>query len=228
MSSKLRYRRRKPHEREQFTVPLNQRKGPTPPPEILPWYWSPGREIATHRAPEAFLKRLHEIDPDLYVVFSPVHERWILWVKNPRVGRQGMQAEWYERGWQLLMLWEHPVTKEFLPLNELMFHNIYMINMEKYGNARQYFDKIQENVARERAARDAKYNGDRESQQNEFRQSLQISSAGRGNRFALHHDNVGAPSRGELNWREETKRLRLPSDMLKNVENEKEKQFYGR
>lgn len=217
----MRYRRRRPEEREQFGVPLQQRKGPPPGPEILPWYWHPGREGA-QPPPAAFAEQLKRIDPDLAVCFNPVLERWVLWVKNPRI-----QSE-FCRGWQLLILWEHPVTKAYLPLNELMFHNIYVISAGRYANAREYFDKVESNISRQREQRAKDYDRERQAEQSELADFTRISSAAPGNRAALHHDGTLIPSQGHANHLRETRKWRLPSEMLKAEKDEKEKAAYGR
>lgn len=216
------YRRRLPHERETFTVPVNQPKGPRPGPEVLPWYWHPQRE-GVRSAPEAFQARLKEIDPDLRVVLSPVHERWMIWVKNPRI------QHWLCKGWQLLMLWESPDTHAYLPLDDLIFANIYAISAEKTNTtAKAHFDKVLAAAKRNTDGKNKDFTNARQAQQDDFRKSLQISSAGRGNRFAMHHENQGPPSAGEAAWRAQTRKTRLSSDMLRQEQDEREKQHYGR
>jgi hypothetical protein len=222
-----RYRRRKPSERPQFGIPHNQHKGPTPPPEVLPWFWHPERDGA-QPPPAAFDKRLKEIDKDLSVCFSPVHERWLVWARNPRIGRDSSKAtSWLCPGWQLLYIWEHAITHEYLPLNELVFHNLMLIDAQKYGNAKQYYDKIEASIQRQREDRDKKYNSDRNAQQKDWYQSMQISTAGKGNKFSLNHDGSMIDSPSTAAWRKETAKFRLPSDAIKQTENEKEKAFYG-
>ena len=216
-----RLRRRRPHEREQFKVPLRTHKGPPPGPEILPWYWHPDREGA-QPPPAAFAAQLHTIAPDVQVVFSPVHERWLVWAKNPRIQHEMC------RGWQLLMIWEHAITKEFLPLNEMLFHNLVLIRVTSHPSAVAYFNKIQKEMGDRKASQLATHDNDRQAQQGEFRQSLQISTAGKGNKFALHHDGTLVPGKAEQAWRAETRKSRLPSAALKQEQDEREQEHYGR
>lgn len=216
-----RYRRKRPEERTQFAVPLNQRVGPPPGPEILPWYWHPNREGA-QPPPTAFQEQLARIDPDLAVCFSPVHERWLIWVKNAQ------RVNSLCTGWQLIFLWEHPVTHAFLPLNELVFHNLYLVMASRFPNAIAYFDSIQAEMAKEKAAKEARHQDDRKTTQREFRASLQISSAGQGNRSALYHSGTLVPSPGEAAWRAETRKRRLPPEFIQAELDEKEKRAYGR
>lgn len=215
-----RYRRRNPRDGE-FAVPIQQRQGPPPGPEVLPWYWHPGRDGA-QPAPSAFDKRLKEICPDLAVVFSPVHERWMVWVKNPRIQHELC------RGWQLLFLWEHPQTHEFLPLNELVFHNLMLIDSSKYAGAKDYFDKVQKSIDDARKEREKTYQNERRASQREFTKMFEISSAGSGSKFAMYHDGTMAPGQSDRNWRAETRKHRLPSEMLQHEKDEREIREYGR
>ena len=196
-----RLRRRRPHERDTFGVPLNQHTGPKPGPEVLPWYWHPDRDGA-QPPPAAFAKQLAEIDPDIKVCFSPVHERYLIWVRNPRIGADpASTAHWMCKGWQLLMLWEHPTTHEFLPLSELLFHNLVLIRATSHPSAVAYFNKIQDGIDKAKASLNASIDNDREAQQADWRQSMQISTAGKGNKFALHHDGTMVPGPAEQAWR---------------------------
>jgi hypothetical protein len=214
------YRRRRPEEREKFIVPLNQERKRRDP-EVLPWYWHPDR-MGIERPPAAFDAQLKAIDKDLFVTYSKVHERWILWVRNARIQHPMC------RGWQLLMIWEHAYTKEFLPLTELMFHNIFMISASRFPNAVKYYEDIQAGIEKRKQELQKDADNDRRALQSELLAGTQISSAGKGNKFALHHDGSVMPSLGELAWRKENRATRLPSDMLKQERDDKEREFYGR
>lgn len=211
------YRRRGPAER--FSVPINQPRE-RPGPEVLPWYWHPNRDGVTP-APVAFAKQLAAIDPDLRACFSPVHERWMIWVKNPRIQHALC------RGWGLLFLWEHPVTKAHLPLSELVFHNLMLIDANRFRNGLEYFDKIQKRIEAAKAEKMKTHTNERQSLQREIRDSWQISSAGKGNKFALHHDGTAELGRGDRNWREDTRKHRLPSALLRQEQDDKERSEYG-
>lgn len=221
MARPVRYRRRRPEERTQYAVPLNQRTGPPPGPEILPWYWHPDREGAVP-PPAAFAEQLALIDMDLRVCYSPVHERWLVWVRN--VARKNSLCT----GWQLIFLWEHPITKAFLQLDELIFHNLYLVSAARFPNAVGYFDKIQDRVAKAKAAKEATYQADRKTSQKDIFDSFKISTAGNGSKSALHHSGTVVESPGELAWRAETRKHRLPGEQIRREADEKEKQFYGR
>lgn len=202
-------------------VPFRGRTGPPPGPEVLPWYWHPNR-YGSQPPPQAFADRLREIDPDLRVCFSPVHERWLVWVKSPR------SVNTLCTGWRMLFLWEHPITKAFLPLNELIFHNLFFIDANRWGTAKAYYDRIETDLNKERDRRRNDYNRQRDAEQREFADMHRISSAAPGNRAALHHDGTLIPSPGHQAYLRETRKTRLPSEMIRQEEDEKEKRFYGR
>ena len=213
MPKPQRYRRRR--KGEPFTVPIQQANR-TPGPEILPWFWHPDRPGA-QPPPEAVAKRLREMDSDLRVCFSPVHERWLVWVKNPRIGTQSEVAARYCKGWQLLFVWEHTITKEFLPLDEgLLFANLYAINAEKYASGESYFKRIQDDAKAAADAAEKSYTSDRRAEQKErLYDTQQISTAGLGNRAALHHSGTFIPSPGEQAWLRETRKWRIPAAQRK-------------
>lgn len=213
-----RYRRRR--QGEQFTVPLNQRTGPTPGPEILPWYWHPEREGAVP-PPAAFAEQLVRIDPDLRVCYSPVHERWLVWVKNE--SRKNSLCA----GWALIFLWEHPTTHEMLQLGELIFHNLFLVSRQRFPNAVGYYEKIESEIAKTKAAREKTYQDDRRASQKDIRDSWKISTAGKGNKSALHHSGTIVESPGEAAWRAETRKHRISADQLQREEGEREKRFYS-
>lgn len=217
----VKWRRKRPEERTQVSVPLNLHKGPKPGPEILPWYWHPDREMVKP-APAAFRAQLARIDPDLRAVFSPVHERWLIWVRNPRI------QHWMCRGWQMLFLWEHPVTHEFLPLNELLFHNLMLIDAKRYRNGQEYYAKIEQRVAEAKEAKERTYTDERHGLQREMMDSHQISNLGTGSKSALHDDGSLVDSQGTRNWRAETRKWRMPAEFLRREKDEKEQQRYGR
>lgn len=225
MAPSPRYRRRR--KGDPFYVPTNQRKGPPPGPEILPWYWHPEREGAIP-PPAAFDAQLKAIDKDLAVCYSPVHERWLIWVRNPRIGADSrMASSWMCRGWQLLFIWEHAETHEMLQLNELVFHNLFYISNKRFPNAAVYFDKIQAECKKVADTREADYQQNRRDSQRDFMGSQKISTAGRGNRAALHHSGTVVESQGEALWRAQTRSQRLPGEVIRREADDKEKRFYS-
>lgn len=213
----IRYRRRKSS--DQFAVPLNQHKGPPPPQEVLPWHWHPDRLGITY-APAAFRAQLHEIDTDLEAVYSPVHERWLIWCRNVKMRNHICP------GWQLIFLWEDS-NKDYLPLTELVFNNLYVASRQKWGRASKYYDDIRKRAAEAQQSQENSYQDERQARQREMAASWKISSAGQGNRSALHDQGELAPSKGTQNWMNETRRWRLPSELIQREKDEKEQREYG-
>lgn len=218
MGHAARLRRRRAGE---FSLPLNARKGPKPGPEVLPWYWHPGR-FGIEQAPKAFLEKLAKIDPDLRAVFNPVLERWQIWIRRP-ANQNSLCA-----GWSLLFLWEHPTTKAFLPLDELVFHNLHLMDGTRFRNASEYFGKIEAEWEKNKEARSKAFDDTRKDMQADMMKTHVISSAGQGNRSALYDSGTVVPSRGEAAWRRETRKWRIPSELIQREANEKEQEYYGK
>jgi hypothetical protein len=102
------------------------------------------------------------------------------------------------------------------------------VSAKMFPNAIAYYDRIQADIAKEKAAREARHQDDRKTTQAEFRKSLQISSAGQGNRAALYHSGTIVPSPGEAAWRAETRKRRLPPEFIQAEKDAREKEEYGR
>jgi hypothetical protein len=114
-------------------------------PERSWHFFHPGRADAV-LAPESFRRDVDAIDPQLRVVWHPVHERWCVWVKNPRI------THWMCAGWQMLF----PVRYgdgSYMPLDERTLATIYDRSPRKWGNGKIYFDRIVEEVKRDTDAR---------------------------------------------------------------------------
>ena len=117
-------------------------------PEANAWYWNPNR-VGASSAPQWFTDRLHEIDKELEVTWSPVHERWLVWAKSPRLIHPVCQ------GWRLLFI-HHDVDHSYLPLSELIFAKIYEASVYTQGSAKAYFNRIVDEMERDDAKREAK------------------------------------------------------------------------
>jgi hypothetical protein len=113
-------------------------------PETSWSYFHPGRADARY-APAPFRAEVHAIDPQLDVVWHPVHERWCVWVRNPRI------THWICAGWQMLFPVRYP-NGDYLPLDSRVLATIYDRSPRKWGNARHYFDRIQDEVRRDQDA----------------------------------------------------------------------------
>lgn len=177
----------------------------------LPHYWYPERS-GVEPCPKDFAARLAAVHPDLRLVRPPARAPvaircWFLWTKKESVRHELCP------GWWLLMAWQ--VNGKPLPLDERLFAAIWHFDARNYKNAVEYFDRLIAERDRGRALEQKRYRTELQAQAKEFYDSLKISSAGRGNKFALHHDGTVVPSRGEIAWTKERSRLSLPSSVLR-------------
>lgn len=150
-------------------------------PEYNPWYWNPNR-IGAVAAPAWFAEQVErEFGPDIRVVFNPVNERWQVFARSPR-SQNPLCA-----GWRLLFIHNGP-SGQRLPLNEILLARLESIDMQKQGGATRYFDRIQAELARDKAIRE----------KDQFQETMdiamergwdhsRISTAGRGNKFTTYH-----------------------------------------
>ena len=174
-------------------------------------------------APEAILAKLQAIHPSLSACRPPVkapvlRSRWLIWARDPKATNS------FCPGWYLVFVWEVTKTREALPLEPFSHLEdcIYAVMALKVGGHQAYFRKMF--AARESAkqAREATYQDVRQAKQRDLLAARRISTAGRGNRFALHHDGTIVPSQAELNWLRETAEARMPADVRVRLARERE------
>jgi hypothetical protein len=149
-----------------------------PGPEQLLWYWHPDR-IGAGSAPEWFKTKLAEIDQDLTVTWSPIHERWLVWNRNYKV-----QSKWCS-GWTLLF----PVRDQdgsYLPLDERVLARIYAASVHTWSNAKKYFDAIEREWERDREKAKENRADDVKHSAGEYYDYMKIKSYGHGSKFANH------------------------------------------
>ncbi len=114
-------------------------------PETSWNFFHPGaRRCALSRAVGVSRRSSHAIDPAALpdVVWHAVHERWTVWVKNPRI------RHWMCAGWQLLFPVRYP-DGSYLPLDARVLATIYDRSPRKWENGRRYFDRIVDEVRRD-------------------------------------------------------------------------------
>ena len=111
-------------------------------PEHNLWFHSPNRH-GVQLAPEWFRKQLHELDPNFEVTWNFHAERWMLWVRSPRINNK------YAQGWNLLFVHNGP-KGEYLPLDERMFARIYTIDTQRQGGALRAFDRVMAEMKRDK------------------------------------------------------------------------------
>lgn len=103
------------------------------------WSYFPPSRVDVRFAPSDFRAKVNAIDPNLEVVWHPIHERWCVWVRNPRI------THWMCKGWQMLF----PVRYQdgsFMPLDERTLAAIFDRSARKWGNGLQYWERIQDEI----------------------------------------------------------------------------------
>lgn len=184
-------------------------------PGALVHYWYPGRDgvetITQHH--KDFAQRLADTSRELMLVRPPAgapmpSHPWLMWMRKPAVKHPLCP------GWLLLFVWQD-VNKVPLPLDDRIFANLYRISAGAFGGAEKYFDSVCKTIIADkaRAAKQDKDNTD--AKRKEVFASRKISTAGRGNKFALHHDGTILPSRSEMNWVRENEMRRMPGEQAK-------------
>lgn len=145
-------------------------------PEHMTWYWNPFRAGA-RPAPESFVKKLREVDPDnlIDVRWNPIVEKWGVFYRNPKIQHPICS------GWVLLFLVE---PRE---LDERVLARLYEASAAKWGNGRQYFAAVVREMEREEEARDKKRRNEAVDMAMPFWEHSRISTAGKGNKFSEYH-----------------------------------------
>lgn len=181
-----------------FAHPLAQSSGPLPV-EALPHYWYPQR-FGVEYAPVVFRHELHELFTDVDCTWMPLDERWLVWQREPTVTHHLCP------GWSLKRVWEDG-DGDYLPLDARLFAELYRRQLFRYdGAGRGYFDRVCNEIQRERDATQRSTDSDSFALRQELIRSRRITNIGRGNKFSLHHDGTIIPTRSELNWRRELTR----------------------
>lgn len=107
------------------------------------WFHSPSR-FGAKFAPQWFRDKLREHDENLEMVWNFTIERWVLWVRTPRLQNA------YSQGWTLLFIHAGP-KKEYWPLDERVFARLYTIDMRAQNTTGlQHFDRVMSETAREK------------------------------------------------------------------------------
>lgn len=131
---------------------ITPKRGPTPGPETNPWWWNPNR-VGALQAPPWFMTKLREVGEELDCRWSPVHQRWLVWMRSERVSNR------YSQGWKLLFINQEP-DGSYLPLDERVFARLYAASVMEHGSAKAYFDRIKAEWDRDREQRERKWEQD--------------------------------------------------------------------
>lgn len=124
-------------------------------PEQNPWFWNPNRDSGLYRPSEEFLTKLHSLDDgeNLRATWNPILERWQLWHRAPRLSHPICQ------GWKLLFIHNAP-DGSYLPLDELVLARLWSASGAAQGSGRAYFQRITDEMEREKSAREKRYQAD--------------------------------------------------------------------
>ena len=167
-----------------FSVPTTQRTVVVGP-EHNPSFWNPNR-IGARPAPEDFLLRLREVDPDnlVDIRWNPITERWAAFMRKPRFQSPLCQ------GWQLLMVIQHNDGR-YMPLDERTLAALYQASGRRWGNGREYWLAIARQMEREQQSRHRKNLQDSVDRAMPFFEHSQISVSGcgksSGSKFSTYH-----------------------------------------
>ena len=168
------------------TSPFRQaiaRPSKAPDIETHPWYWNPNR-IGAVQAPSWFMTRVEEISEILDVRMNPVTRKWGVWARSPRFSHPVCQ------GWRLLFV-HQDAAGGTMPLDERLLARLHYVDM-KNSSARVYFDRIQSEAAREKAARERQYEQDTmdlamERGWDHSRISVSMRGKSNGSKFSDYH-----------------------------------------
>ena len=198
----------------------------TPPPDPGPAsefvYWHPDR-AGVELAPATTLAQLKALHPSLSACRPPANapvprSRWLIWGRDPAADNP------FCPGWYLVFVWEVTQTKAALPLEPFQHLEdcISAVMVAKVGGRKAYFDKMFQERADHKAGMERSYQDRRQAKQRDFLAARRISTAGRGNKFALHHDGSIVPSQGEVNWLRQTAEARMPSEVRQRLAAERD------
>jgi hypothetical protein len=202
-----------------ISVPISDTLYRPLPQAALPHYWHPQRE-GVERPPDDFAEKLARIHVDLRVVRPPARAPvpvrcWLVWFPKPEITYNLCP------GWHLKLAWVYGTRP--LPLDERLLAAIYHFDARRYSSAVEYFDRVIEERERTKAIERKDYDNNRRAEQREWRESTKIKNIGRGSKFALHHDGTIIPSRAEVGWNEERLRTTLPSKVLREQKDLRER-----
>lgn len=160
-----------------FAVPV-ARSGPRGPEQS--WhYFHPGR-ADVRLAPEEFRQALHDVDPRLECVWHPIHERWFVWAKNPRI-RYHLCA-----GWQPLFPVMYP-DGSYAPLDRRTLAEAWARSPRVAGKGSEHFKRVEAEITREKEAYVKQRHQNKADQAGEWFDYRQIKNIGSGSKFAESH-----------------------------------------
>lgn len=148
-------------------------------PEHNIWWWNPARPVV-QLAPEWFREKVKEIDGSLEVTWSPLAERWLVWIKAENF-RTPICA-----GWRLLFV-HHDENRQHLPLDERLLARLYLIDSTRNGGSKAYFDRIVSEYERDQVKQRKDRHQDAIDHAMPYWEHSQIKNIGKGSKFATYH-----------------------------------------
>lgn len=206
--------------RGQYTAPVRPKEAELSR-EGLDHYWHPDREGA-EPCPEDFALLLREVSSDIAITRPPARapltraRAWLIWYRKPSITHP------LSPGWMLLFDWRSPAGAP-LPLDNRVLANLYMMSARVFESGRKYFEHCVEEMNRTKASRERTYQDDRKERQRDYFQSTKISNLGKGNKFALHHDGTLLPTRGHMAHYLEQRKSVIPSEMVREEAEQRER-----
>ena len=141
-----------------------------------PWFWNPNR-LGVKGPQKEFQAKLESLDPNLSTTWNPIMEKWMLWVRAPRLRSPLCQ------GWRLLFI-HHDGQGGYLPLDERFLARLYSIDASRVGNAKQYFDRITREAERDKERADKQWQQDTIDAAMPSWEYSQIKNIGKGSKFS--------------------------------------------
>jgi len=153
----------------------------TPLTSVPLWWFTPDRPESRERRPDrVFQAKIDQDFPGISITWHPLKKRWQVWARSNRVKTP------YCRGWLLLFTLEGP-NGEYFPLDERVCVLIWERTARRWKNGREYFDRIESEIQRDRERR-AKADGeDRDWKARDYWNYTLIKNIGRGSKFTQHH-----------------------------------------
>lgn len=144
------------------------------PPEANPWWWNPGR-LEVEKGPNWFRRKLEEVDPGLEITWNRYGQHWSLWMRKERLQTPICQ------GWSLLF---HIPPRG---LDNSVLARLYSASADKWGNAKEYFRAVEDEIEYQRRKRDQASRQETIDIAMETFDYSQIKNIGKGNKFATYH-----------------------------------------
>lgn len=110
------------------------------------WFFHPNR-CDIRLGPERFRRLLKDFDQGLEVAWNPIHERWGIWMRDPKIQHPVCQ------GWKL-MFFSQDEKGVYEPLDQRILAKLYARSAKQFGNLWEYWLRVEQEMERDREKRD--------------------------------------------------------------------------